>query len=772
MTDHIAEFIDAMRASGIAPSKPGIVTDGKIHRYHVAGDRAGKKNGWYVFFSGDIPAGAFGSWKTGDQATWCAKSDHELNEVERQENRRKMDEARQAREKAEIVIRQAACDKANILWNRAADSVSADHPYVVAKGIRPAGARQLRDMLVLPLHDIDGHLHSLQFIGKDGSKRFLTGGRKAGCFTVLEGDENGYIFCVTEGWATGCSILQATGKTTVVCFDAGNLTPVCASLRKKYPDAKIIVCADDDFKTAGNPGLTKAKEAAGSIGGYLAKPVFGDDRLEDATDFNDLHASCVGGLKSVRQCINDAVLIQSDKSDKTNKHHSENPQDKPKNKNINWNKVSNLVKRYVLIYGTDTCFDLSERMIVKVNHLRLAAGNDYVKLWLNSRDRKMITPSQLVFDPSCKCKEPEVNLFRGFDIEAKRGDFSPIMDLLHHLCADSAESDQGIEDVVNWVLCWLAYPLQRPGAKMRSALVFHGPQGTGKNMFFEIVASIYGQYALVVGQDQLEDKFNDWASQKLFLIGDEVVARQELYHQKNKLKSFVTGESIQINTKMMPLRTERNHVNVVFLSNEDQPLAIEPSDRRYFVVYTPPSRVDDLYKRVSDCLNNGGREAFYHYLMNFDVGDFDEFSKPIMTIAKRELIELGLRPGQRFAYEWIKGYLPLPLLGCSVDQLFRAFGYWAKRNGERWPPNQSAFTSSVKKSVEFISTRLGRDRPVIRYKKVRLGYVKNGQSSVRMWVPDGQGPSAEGETEGQWAVRSMEKFDDALKDFMESGDRV
>ena len=64
---------------------------------------------------------------------------------------------------------------------------------------------------------------------------------------------------------------------------------------------------------------------------------------------------------------------------------------------------------------------------------------------------------------------------------------------------------------------WLVLPLQRPGAKMRTALVFHGPQGTGKNLFFEVIAAIYGRYALVVGQAELEEKYNDWMSQKAVL---------------------------------------------------------------------------------------------------------------------------------------------------------------------------------------------------------------------------------------------------------------
>lgn len=441
--------------------------------------------------------------------------------------------------------------------------------------------------------------------------------------------------------------------------------------------------------------------------------------------------------------------------------------DKKKSKPIDWDKYNTLVDNFVLIYGTDTCFDCANGMIIKVNHLRLVFGSDYVKMWLNSDRRRMIMPDQLVFDPSCKPADPQINLFRGFEMRPKKGDCSAIIELLSHLCGDSAESEQGVADVIDWTLKWLALPLQRPGTKMRSALVFHGPQGMGKNLFFEIFTRIYGHYALVVGQEQLEDKFNDWASQKLFLIGDEVVARQELFHQKNKLKAFITGETIQINAKMMPLRKEMNHINVVFLSNEHQPLALEDGDRRYFVVYTPPWRHDELYKQVKNCLEKGGAEAFFWYLLDYDLDGFSEFDIPLMTTAKIDLIELGLRPAERFLREWLKGYLPLPLQVCSAGQLYRAFRHWCGLTGERFPPIQEHFSKSLIKSVALIGSRLPNKGPPLQYKVIKLDDSVSGKRAARMWIPSDYS-RPDGVSEGVWAANLMTIFEEKLNAFIGS----
>ena len=80
--------------------------------------------------------------------------------------------------------------------------------------------------------------------------------------------------CICEGLATGATIYQATGHATAVAFDAGNLEPVAKALRAKFPGLVLVVCADNDTETPGNPGLTAATKAARAVGAALAVPQF------------------------------------------------------------------------------------------------------------------------------------------------------------------------------------------------------------------------------------------------------------------------------------------------------------------------------------------------------------------------------------------------------------------------------------------------------------------------------------------------------------------
>lgn len=424
-----------------------------------------------------------------------------------------------------------------------------------------------------------------------------------------------------------------------------------------------------------------------------------------------------------------------------------------------------LLANYRLIYGTDAVWDGEQRITMAVKNLRLLYGVEAVKMWLAHPDRRVVMQHHMVFEPGEEVPEDHVNLFDGLSLEAEPCDdaaVEPMLALLRHLCSESADTPQAIADVVDWVLKWLALPLQTVGAKLRTALVFHGPQGTGKNLFFDCVRAMYGKYGRMVGQTELDDKFNDWLSAKLMIIGNEVVTRQELFHNKNKLKWIVTEDEIPIRGMHQTVRWESNHAQVIFVSNEHQPVALEKDDRRHLVVYTPAAADGDLYLRVADFLARGGAAKFMYYLQRYDTDGFGEHTKPLMTHAKQVLIELGLKPAERFAEEWLEGLLPLPVRVCSAEQLYRVFRRWCEMNGEKWPPPQAQFTTTVSRHVKERKPRdlkTGeRIEPRLTYKVVQLKDESGPRKAMRCWLPCGTGPR-DGVSEGAWVAEAVDEFE-------------
>ena len=227
----------------------------------------------------------------------------DLTPQEESAHRQRIDGMRRAREAEDANRKREAREKAAAIW-QAATPAPDDHGYLVGKGVKVHGVRVHDGALVIPMRDGE-ELHSLQFIRRDGDKRFLSGGRVSGCYFAMGTPQD--VLCIAEGYATGASLYEATGYAVAVAFDAGNLLPVARTLRGTFPDLRLILCADDDINAPGNPGLTKAREAAQAVGGLLAVPDFEPDRPEWATDFNDLHRHA--GLGAVRLRIEQAELV-------------------------------------------------------------------------------------------------------------------------------------------------------------------------------------------------------------------------------------------------------------------------------------------------------------------------------------------------------------------------------------------------------------------------------------------------------------------------------
>jgi len=302
----IESFKQAMRDGGIEPPAE-IMPDGSLHRCIVAGDRAKSENGWYCLHADDPAAGAFGCWKRGISEKWCSKAFQSMTRAEKAAYQAKV-EAMKRQHEADRQRVQAECRAwCADTWNKADDAID-EYTYLKMKGVQAYGLKIFRDSLIVPVQDVAGTIHGLQFITPDGSKKFKTGTNKAGHFFQINGNEDKII--VSEGYATGATIHQATGHTVIVAFDAGNLLSVAKNIRSQYPDAKIITAADDDHATEGNPGLTKATIAAKAVNGFLAVPVFPEARVPKDTDFNDL--ARIAGLEAVRGCIDGATMPGGD----------------------------------------------------------------------------------------------------------------------------------------------------------------------------------------------------------------------------------------------------------------------------------------------------------------------------------------------------------------------------------------------------------------------------------------------------------------------------
>lgn len=770
--------LSQIRAAGLIVDT---VTVGRLVRTRVEGSR--EKKGWYSLRehrrpSGDVVlVGSYGVWEgVNNNAKKIEVNGDPLTKEEREALKARAAEDRRRAAALQKVVADRAATRAARAWAKLSHSGHCD--YLDRKGVNAHGVRfSDKGNLVIPVCDPKGEIRGLQIIyGKAAAKKkgrdkdfWPTGMQKHGHYHLL-GIPHGLVL-VAEGYATAATIYEATGLPVAVAFDAGNLQPVAQALRKAYRGVRILICADDDaiqkcaqckeftdvsaetcahcgrshFKK--NAGVDSAAAAALAVDGAWMRPLFQAVRTDKSlTDFNDLARA--EGLHVVRAQI-ESRLGELGWSVPMRAGGGATQGGGGLKSLIT---IDEACERYVIIYGgAGTIYDRQLHLLVPKSDVIDILPEHGWREWKNRGDQRQIALLKHVgFDPTESDPGVTCNLWCGWPTQPRKGSCDKLLELLEYLCSGE---DKGGE-VYKWVLKWLAYPLQHPGAKMKTALVFHGPQGVGKNLFFETYMSIYGEYGRVIDQAAIEDKFNDWASRKLFLIADEVVARQELYHTKNKLKSLITGDWIRINSKHVAAHDERNHVNLVFLSNETQPLVIESDDRRYTVVWTPQKLPPELYVEVSNEIADGGAAALHHYLLELDLGDFRPWTLPPMTAAKKELIEVSMDSVERFTDQWINGDLdPVPIVPARGEDLYDLYKTWCGRQG------YLRFATLPKFQTE-LTRRAPLERKVARY--------QSGQRNVQArfvwpkWVeqpPDQSQPA--------WLTECIEKFRDGVSTWKE-----
>lgn len=714
---------------------------GARQRCRVDGDK--ERRGWYHLHelrmdSGDVLlVGSFGVWRGNDPGSTKVElaKGTPLNAEQRAALRARITEDRKAEQARRRAEGARAARRASAMWSKL--QPEGDSDYLARKCIQSHGLRfSEAGTLVVPMLDGGGQIHGLQLIYPSTHPRRKKLGRdkdfwppglvKQGHWFQIGSPTFGAACLVAEGYATAATLHEATGLPVAVAFDAGNLVHVATALRARWKGLRLLICADDDYlgkchgcgeltltsdslcshcgkpHGAGNAGISGASSAALAVDGAWCAPAFSVERPTDKkgpTDFNDLHV--LEGLQVVRAQVEARLtaLGWTGRPKAAPTHPSSGEGDGADGELRSINTLEELFGRYSLVYeASDVVFDAQEHVLVPLASMRnLCTSRQLHRNWMESVDKRVVRLREVGFDPTQADETVRCNLFGGWPTTPKAGTCDKLLELGEYLCSHDARG----AEMWRWLQRWLAYPLQHPGAKLKTAVIMHGPQGTGKNLFFGAVLRIYSEYGAIVDQNALEDKHNDFFSRKLFLMFDEVVSREEVYHLKNKLKVMIDGEWIRINPKNVQSYRERNHCQIVLLSNEYQPSALERDDRRHAVVWTPPKLDGAFYNAVLREIESGGVAALHHHLLGLDLGDFSPGTLPPMTSAKSDLIELGLDSSERFYNEWIGdssgSFLPLRLQSCRSDDLYTAYRHWCTLQGVGKPAQQSTFSGAIAK---------------------------------------------------------------------------
>lgn len=336
------------------------------------------------------------------------------------------------------------------------------------------------------------------------------------------------------------------------------------------------------------------------------------------------------------------------------------------------------------------------------------------KLWLEHPQRRDY--DGLVFDPGRNYGERYFNLWRGFSYQPMH---ACIDRFLNHVFEVIATGDVRVYD---HIIAFLADAVQlrpRPGV----ALALIGKQGSGKGMFVKNFGTLFGRHFLHITQAaHLTGRFNRHLAEGMIVFVDEAFWAGNK-QAEGTLKALITEETLMIEPKNIDPYPVKNHNRLILASNNDWIVPAGVEERRFFVVRTADTYMQDrkYFESMQKEMNNGGHEGLLYYLKNYDLTNVDITDFPrTVELGNQKLLSMDLP--ERFLYSILEcGCLFSSYRGnnnklkripwgsgkIETTVLFDAFIEFTAGQPTKWFGGHEGFGIAIKKLVpEFEKKRI------------------------------------------------------------------
>ena len=296
-----SQFLSFLSEQGMeVDPRKGLVVDGSIGRAYInlGGER--KLSGWYqLWMDQSVPFGRVGDYRIStDQPTAIWKPENRKRQTVTKTEREEID-----RLKKEVEVKKAekhtkSAKRSQAMWEKGEDCEK--HPYLETKGVLSYGLKvDENGLLMIPMLNNDLTVVGMQFISDDGTKRFLTGSKKAGSFFILGQEilKTSDTIYYGEGYATCADIYRDMSCPVFVSFDAYNLSKVAESVFETLKDRRHIFVADNDDSKTGEKEAIKACQWIVKQGGMAE--VHMPETKGDYNDHKSVSGEVIPALKFV-----------------------------------------------------------------------------------------------------------------------------------------------------------------------------------------------------------------------------------------------------------------------------------------------------------------------------------------------------------------------------------------------------------------------------------------------------------------------------------------
>jgi hypothetical protein len=253
--------------------------------------------------------------------------------------------------------------------------------------------------------------------------------------------------------------------------------------------------------------------------------------------------------------------------------------------------------------------------------------------WLKSKNkRRFVTP---VFDPgevNGESPKGRINLFDGIPCERLTRPTTSSDGLDEFLKMIRESLCGGDENASEWLLDYLAHIIQRPDEKPTVVPVIVGPQGTGKGLLFDHVMRgiLKDLFLTVKTAKDLTAQFNMDLANRLLTVIDEATWRGNKT-EDGVLKNLTGGNKLTVEVKFGPKYETENFSRYAITSNNEEAVAIETSNRRYYPIESSDEFAgnSDYFNPIWDAYRRGDLvPVFFMFLQDRDISKWNPVAIP------------------------------------------------------------------------------------------------------------------------------------------------
>lgn len=362
--------------------------------------------------------------------------------------------------------------------------------------------------------------------------------------------------------------------------------------------------------------------------------------------------------------------------------------------------------------------------LLKASTMQIGDGKkkQISRMWFDSHKRATYDSVELL---PCKTAPKGVyNLWRGFTYEPleKVEDATDDMregvrlfkeHMLENVCL-------GNQELFDWLFSYFAHLIQKPWKKPRTALVFKGKKGVGKNALIDRIGHLFGgHYLLTSNRRYLTSNFNKHLANLVLFVLDEAIWSGDK-QAEGVLKDLITGNSHLIEQKGREMYQAKNILRLVIIGNAEWVVPASEDERRFAVFNVGDKRQKDkaFFENMRVLLEKKeGNRLLMRELLDFKIKGIDINDAPDTVGLLEQKIE-SLNAIHSWWFSSLKEGMILNLSDFNEDwpatagreQVRKAFLDYSRQRGiKSWLPDAAAFGRHFTQALPGVQTKRMRE---------------------------------------------------------------